>query len=304
MKILCTVDGSEFASWGVEALGVLFHQSVKEIVLLHVVDARQFKKDLKEDRTNKVETKKALAAMDSEARKVLNAFEERATLAMSQSATKPFMTIRSVLTHGPVAHTIIRQAEKRKPDVVVMGSRGLSDIKGYLLGSVSRKVLSHAPCAVLTVKRPFVSKVRVVIALDGSKASKRAANQLKAWTSPDHVSLHILAVVPEILTDLAPKVLPKARVKALTEPFHKLARELAAHYRQFFLQEGYEVDCDLLTGNPREVIVNYLDKKKADLAVLGSKGLTGSERFQIGSVSEWVAAYAPCSVLVMRPRMG
>ena len=184
-----------------------------------------------------------------------------------------------------------------------MGLRGLSDIKAYLLGSVSRRVLSHTPCAVLTAKSPLVSKARVVIALDGSKASKRAVNQLKAWTSPDQVSLHILAVVQEILTDLAPKVFPKVRMKALTEPFHKRARELAAHYRQFFLQEGYEVACDVLAGNPREVIVNYLDKKKADLAVLGSKGLTGSERFQLGSVSEWVAAYASCSVLVMRPQI-
>ena len=74
MKIVCAIDGSEFASWGVEALGVLFHNSVKEIVLLHVFDASQLKKGLKEDRTNKVETKKALAAMDSEARKVLNVF--------------------------------------------------------------------------------------------------------------------------------------------------------------------------------------------------------------------------------------
>ncbi|NIO07252.1 MAG: universal stress protein, partial [Deltaproteobacteria bacterium] len=37
------------------------------------------------------------------------------------------------------------------------------------------------------------------------------------------------------------------------------------------------------------------------LAVLGAKGLTGPERFQMGSVSEWVAAHAGCSILVVRP---
>ena len=45
MKIVCAIDGSEFASWGVEALVVLFHNSVKEIVLLHVVDASQTSKN-------------------------------------------------------------------------------------------------------------------------------------------------------------------------------------------------------------------------------------------------------------------
>lgn len=37
-----------------------------------------------------------------------------------------------------------------------------------------------------------------------------------------------------------------------------------------------------------------------DLLVAGSRGLTGSERLQLGSVSETLLKYAPCSVLIVR----
>lgn len=37
-------------------------------------------------------------------------------------------------------------------DCVVMGSRGLSELQGLFLGSVSHKVANHAPCTCITVK--------------------------------------------------------------------------------------------------------------------------------------------------------
>lgn len=301
MKILCAVDGSEFSNWAIKALGTLFHYSLKEVVLLHIVDSLPFKAGLKKEGAGATKIKKALGALEGEAKKVLKSFEGKASVAISQAATEPFVAIRPVLARGHVAETIIKQAEMRKPDLIIMGSRGLGDIKGYLMGSVSRKVLSYAPCAVLTVKEAIPENPHAVLAVDGSKASKRAANRLKAWTMPELISVHVLSVVPHFLTDIAPKVLSKAHVQALTEPFQIRAQELTAQYRGLFLKEGYEVTAEVLAGNPREVILNCLEKKKADLAVLGSKGLTGPERFQMGSVSEWVAAYAPCSVLVVRP---
>ena len=302
MKVLCAVDGSEFSEWAVDAIGTLFHHSLKEVVILHVIDSLPFQKGLKKEGAASGRIKKVLGAIEAEAKKVLKGFEERAEITIGQAATKPFVVIKPVLAHGHVADTIVKQAEKRKPDVIMLGSRGLSDIKGYLMGSVSRKVLSYAPCAVLTVKEPVPEMIRVVLAVDGSPASKRAVSGLMAWGTPETVSIHIMSVVPHILTDIAPRVLPKAHMKALTEPLQKRAEEFTAQFRELFLKEGYQVTNEILEGNLRQVILNCLEKKKADLAVLGSKGLTGPERFQMGSVSEWVAAYAPCSVLVFRPK--
>lgn len=55
---------------------------------------------------------------------------------------------------GPAADAILRVADARKCDLIVMGSRGQGALTSMLLGSVSHKVLSHAPVPVLTVQNP------------------------------------------------------------------------------------------------------------------------------------------------------
>jgi nucleotide-binding universal stress UspA family protein len=53
---------------------------------------------------------------------------------------------------GNPARELLKQAGKSKVDLIVMGTRGLSDIGGLVLGSVSHKVIHLAKCPCLTVK--------------------------------------------------------------------------------------------------------------------------------------------------------
>lgn len=56
------------------------------------------------------------------------------------------------ILEGPAANTICGSAEIEKADMIVMGSRGLNDIEGLLLGSCTHRVLKTAPCPVLVVR--------------------------------------------------------------------------------------------------------------------------------------------------------
>ena len=53
---------------------------------------------------------------------------------------------------GHAAEQIVRVAEEEDVDLIVMGSRGLSEWKALLLGSVSDHVVHHAHCSVLVVR--------------------------------------------------------------------------------------------------------------------------------------------------------
>jgi len=57
-----------------------------------------------------------------------------------------------VVQMGDAASEIIEYAEKYKIDLIIAGSRGLSQVRGYLLGSVSRKLVHYSGRSVLIVK--------------------------------------------------------------------------------------------------------------------------------------------------------
>jgi nucleotide-binding universal stress UspA family protein len=72
--------------------------------------------------------------------------------AKTEASENGLKDVETVLTDGDAASRILRCVDERDVDCVVMGSRGLSDIKALYLGSVSHKVLNKAPCTCITVK--------------------------------------------------------------------------------------------------------------------------------------------------------
>jgi nucleotide-binding universal stress UspA family protein len=57
-----------------------------------------------------------------------------------------------LLREGDPADEIVTAARDEGYDLIVVGHRGLSPIKAFLLGSVSSRVVTHAPCSVLVVR--------------------------------------------------------------------------------------------------------------------------------------------------------
>jgi nucleotide-binding universal stress UspA family protein len=82
--------------------------------------------------------------LDFVGRKILSESESRA---LKKGATK----VKSFLDHGDPATVILRYAKRRKADLIVLGTRGLGQVKGMLMGSVSRKVtnLSEISCLII-----------------------------------------------------------------------------------------------------------------------------------------------------------
>jgi nucleotide-binding universal stress UspA family protein len=64
--------------------------------------------------------------------------------------------------------------------------------------------------------------------------------------------------------------------------------------------EGIEVQTHPVEGDPAEGILNVAEETKADLIVVGNKGMTGARRFLLGSVPNNVSHHAPCSVIIVR----
>jgi nucleotide-binding universal stress UspA family protein len=61
-----------------------------------------------------------------------------------------------------------------------------------------------------------------------------------------------------------------------------------------------EVQSHAREGDPADAILDVAEEIKADLIVVGNKGMTGARRFLLGSVPNKVSHHAPCSVIIVR----
>ncbi len=297
MRILCAVDGSDHSQWGVQALEALADREPEHVALLHIVDqpALQAAKN-----KNPVAAKRAVAAMEKAGAIVLRDAVRSARLALGQAATGPRTKFQTILTHGPAAHTIVRTARRLKADLILMGSRGLSDIQGFLLGSVSRQVAATAPCPLLVVKQPVTKLLRVALAVDDSRASRTAARFLRSRMLPESATVTILTSVESPVTDLAARYLSEAQLAELKRPLMERATTLVNALRDEFIKGGFSVVTQVQMDHVTDTIVKYVEVNHDQLLVIGSRDLTKSERLYLGSVSESLLRHAPCSVLIVR----
>jgi nucleotide-binding universal stress UspA family protein len=63
---------------------------------------------------------------------------------------------------------------------------------------------------------------------------------------------------------------------------------------------GVRVTTHARQGDPADVIIEVAEECKADLVIVGNKGMTGAKRFLLGSVPNKVSHHAPSSVLIVR----
>jgi nucleotide-binding universal stress UspA family protein len=84
------------------------------------------------------------------------------------------------------------------------------------------------------------------------------------------------------------------------EEAHKVVTQVVEKLRS----QGCLASGTVVSGHPGGELLTLLEAVQADMIVVGSRGLTGDTRYLMGSVSDSVALYAPCAVLVFRQQEG
>jgi len=138
---------------------------------------------------------------------------------------------------------------------------------------------------------------KIVIAVDGSKASEKAFNKSLEIAKANNAELILAHIV-----DSRTFATAEAYDKSLSERAEKYARDLMNEYVANAKEAGVEdVDLVIKYGSPKVAIAKEIAPEyEADLIIVGATGLNAVERFLIGSVSESVARYAKCDVLIVR----
>ena len=281
MKIILAVDESRYSTWAVDQLLKLPLSKQPDIHVLHVVDLEA----LKHPMLTSTLTNQYKSIMQEETKKRL-ATGHQLVEAVADRLRARWPSVRTTLDKGNAADTIVAKAKKEKVDLVVVGSHGHRRIEKFLLGSVSQKVSTYAPCSVFIAKRKKSGLKKILFAVDGSEYSDAAERFLRTYFVPTGINVTILHVWDHPI------------------PLPDLPARLAIENRQSrtMRNAGFKSRALILQGHTAGTIVDTTNKKHVDLVVLGSQGATGLKRFFLGGVSQKVMKYSDSSVLIVKKR--
>jgi nucleotide-binding universal stress UspA family protein len=293
MKILCAIDGSRHSQWALDWLPHVCSPDDCSLLLVHAVDMAQFKSLSKLDRKTRSALVNVLECSLEGAARLLEGAELKASTSWD--------SIRAKLLRGSPSVVVARSAKREQADLLVIGSRGVTEFQPMLVGSVSRKLLMQSPCPVLVVKNPTTALKRVVFGADGSIESWEAAAWLKRL--PEHIrpAVTVASVIP-------PHPLESLRVPSralavgnqVEGVLRREAQKLAARMAGMLKKAGFSAKGIVLLGHPGAELVTLAARERANLVVIGSRSGRSARDYFMGSVADTVVKHAPCSVLVHR----
>ncbi len=198
---------------------------------------------------------------------------------------------------------IIRAVQKKRYDLVVAGTRGLTGVKRFLVGSTAERLVRKCPCPVWIVKATAEGPPRsLLVPVDFSEVSGKSL-QLAGWLAGQFNSslnvLHVLTAASDIIavpTDPARREFRQQRRAVRYAAAQRLTELIGTH-----VPSGVKVTELLATGTPWERIGLVARRSKIDLIVMGSVGRTGVPGFLIGNTAEKVLRQGSCSLLTVKP---
>jgi len=148
-RILLTTDGSKYSEATVQLLLDLPLPRQCEVIVITALQshlAALVRMPTLDYETNQEILAKLQAAEEDEARKIMARSEKKLQ-------AKGYKTV-SVVIRGGAAESILTAAKEYQPDIIALGSRGLSRIESLVLGSVAERVARYANCSVLIGRAP------------------------------------------------------------------------------------------------------------------------------------------------------
>jgi nucleotide-binding universal stress UspA family protein len=284
-NILICTDGSEFSEGAIREGLRLVKKTGAKVTVLSVIDFNPELEALAPDLIDKMET---------DIGKHLNGIKEKAA---EESMELQAFTLLSTTPYIGIA----KEAEKISADLIVMGRRGKTGLKRLLMGSVTKRVIGHAPCSVLVVPREAKLQCKKVLcATDGSVYGDAAASEAVMISKRCGAELTFISVVHAETASPLDIVHSQMHHDLIAENELRVAESGLKSAREYAEKENVRGEGLVLAGRSYEVIVKTAGERGADLIVVGSHGRTGVDRLLVGSVAERVVGNAECAVLVVK----
>jgi nucleotide-binding universal stress UspA family protein len=255
-----------------------------KIALVHVIESGRLVGELSESDTGMTEIPRRV--------------EEQLCMLASRSG-EPALFDKVEVRTGRPSQQIGQAAREFGGDLIVISTHGYTGLDYVLLGGTAERVIRHAPCSALVVRRqdgraPEPKKILVPVdfspaSLDGLRYALGLARPFGARLTALHV-IEPLGPMARLEVDVdAHERKLREGVKLRLEELHLEVDEPAGAFDTLFRE-----------GASYHEIVGMAQRGDFDLIVMASLGRSGLVDMLLGSTAERVVRHAPCPVLVVR----
>ncbi len=289
MKVLLAVDKSLHAEQAVRAVSACF--SGAEVEILHAVDIEAVPHSHLSAALIEEYHRKLRAGLQTEADQFLPKYQAALSSAF-------FRNVCVTAREGRAADVILQTAASSRSDLIVLGSRGRSEIQSLLLGSVSYRVAHGAACPVLLVKRELPALRKILLAVDRSQGAEKAVRFLMEQSLFPPCAVLVLTVCP--FPPFA-GLLPEAD----RHQGHASGLEYVKEIESRLAARGFTVEARIVEGDPAAAILTHGEAGGIDLLLTGAQSHPGAlKRWLLGSVSHKIMVHTTKSMLIVHGDSG
>lgn len=215
-----------------------------------------------------------------------------------------------VVLYGNAADKILDYTSEKKIDMIIMATHGRSGITRWWMGSIAEKVISESTAPVLLVRSKRPSKAgaagkvnvlhKILAPLDGSDTGESALSYAETLAINAQASVELLQIVSPPST-VESSLIGGPDWRNFLKAMHDAGENYLKIINSRLSDKGVKSTYKVVTGDPADKIVEYVEENKISLIAMSTHGRTGLARWVLGSVTDKVLHGARIPILLVRP---
>ncbi len=193
------------------------------------------------------------------------------------------------LRKGKVYQEIVNQAKYDDAYMIIAGTHGVSGFEEYWIGSNAYRIVTYAPCPVITVRQNFNIKdsiYKIVLPIDSTLETRQKVPFTAQVAKAFDAEIHLLALYSSSMKTIKNKVDSYAKQSA-----------------KFLIDEGVncKIEC-IEASNITNATIDYATKIDADLISIMTEQETSASNIWLGTYAQQMVNHSPVPVLNIHPK--